>query len=73
MVWEGGGLGNCLASSPHWQFRSRHLKAELMSSDTDDITAIKRPNLSSKEGEEFHWQRVMFPPISHENNDSQML
>lgn len=65
LVWEGEGLGKWLASSPHWQVRSHHLKAVAVSSDTDDITAIKRPNLSSKEGEEFHWHRVMFPPLSH--------
>lgn len=44
-----------------------------MSSDTDDIITIKRPNLSSKEEEEFHWQTVMFPSLSHFNNDYQML
>lgn len=73
MVWEEGRLVNFLPSSPHWKFRSHHLKAELMSSDTDDIITIKRPNLSSKEGEEFHWQTVMFPSLSHFNNDCQML
>lgn len=66
VVWEKESLGNSLPSSPHWKFRSHHLKAELMSGDTDDITAIKRPNLSSKEGEELSWQTVMFPPLSHQ-------
>lgn len=54
LVWEGGGLGNSLASSQDWQLRSHHLQGELMSADAADDMAIKKSNLSCKEGEEFH-------------------